>query len=205
MLEQILKLLNSLVSKYPDKPSSEPVMDSAIQTSPVLEQSVSNKLQDTQLEDSQLTRTSLNLEECQVETSPQFHRPHFGKRRFPLRGHYRKKRPLLVPKKNKLSVSNENSQPAKKCIRFPKPLQESHDQNKPASQDTLWVDNLVPVNKRKSAECFLTQLSSLSQDSSSSDCIPVESILEKLSAESKVTTPVKDGDVWQWFDSELDF
>lgn len=204
MLEQILKLLYSLVSKYSAKPSSEPVMDSAIQTSPVLEQSVSNKLQDKQLEDSQLTRASLHLEEHQVETPPQVHK-HLCRKR---RGHYRKKRHTGPPKQNKRSLSDENSQPVKKCIKsktVSKPLHERHDQNIPASQDTLSSDNQVPVNRERKASgaagCFIDPLSCWSQDSSSSDFI--EPILEKLTAESKVVTPEKIEYLWQFFDSDF--
>ncbi|XP_024859967.1 interactor of HORMAD1 protein 1 [Kryptolebias marmoratus] len=208
MLEEALKLLNSLVSKHSAKPSAELVMDSPIQTSPELEQSASNNLQDSQLEDSQLISASLCVEERQVEASLQVQRPVFGKRRFTLRGHRRKKRPLVLPQKSKLLVSNENSRPAKKCFKsqaVSRPLRERRDQNTPASQDVL-----SPVNKGSrsggAAGCFITPLSCWSQDSNSSECLAViEPVLEKVSAESKAANPAKDGGFWQLFDSDLEF
>lgn len=218
MLEEALKLLNSLVSKHSAKPSSKPVMDCAIQTSPKLEQPVLSSLQESQLEDSQLTSSSLNVKERQVETSLQVHRPIFGKRR----GCRRTKRALVLPKKStgKLSGSKENVHTVKKCIKsqkMSKALHEHCEPNVSVIQDC--PENLVPVIKGsrlqlehpkqppgEAAGCFITPLSGWSQDSNSSDCLAlIEPILEKLSAESKVASPAKDGGLWQLFDSDLDF
>lgn len=217
MLEEALKLLNSLVSKHSAKPISKLVMDCAIQTSPKLQQSVSSSLQDSQLEDSQLTSASLTLEESQVRTSLQVHRPIFGKRR---RCRHTR-RPLVLPKKSKHSGSKENDHTVKKGIKsqkVSKPLQEHCEQNI-VIQDIHCSENLVPVNKGSSmqpehpkqqpaeaAGCFITPLSGWSQDSNSSDCLTIiEPILEKLSAESKVASPAKDRGFWQLFDSDMEF
>lgn len=217
MLEEALRLLNSLVSKHSAKPITKLVMDSAIQTSPKLEQSVSNSLQDSQLEDSQLPSASLTLEECQVRTSLQVHRPIFGKRRCC--SHTR--RPLVLPKKSRHTGSKENNHTVKKSIKSkkaPKPLQEHCEQNI-VIQDIHCSENLVPVNKgsglqpeqpkqqpAEAAGCFITPLSGWSQDSNSSDCLNIiEPILEKLSAESKAASPAKDRGFWQLFDSDVEF
>ncbi|XP_073323778.1 interactor of HORMAD1 protein 1 [Pagrus major] len=213
MLEDALKLLCTLVSEHSVKPCPERVMDSAIQTSPGLEQSFSNILQDNKLEGTQPTSMTQNLEHNQVKVPPQGTRCLIGKGKLTLRGHRkRKKRPLVLSQRSKHRVTDENSQPLLNCDKqqnVSAPLCERRDLNTVTSQDSaVNPDRVPPVNReRKSvaAGCFITPLSCWSQDSNSSVCHPgIEPILEKLSAESRTGTPVKPEGLWQLFDMDGD-
>ncbi|XP_008407040.1 interactor of HORMAD1 protein 1 [Poecilia reticulata] len=205
MLEEALKLLNSLVPKPSDKPSPKLVSDSAIQTSPEQEQSVHNILQSCQSEGTQLPNVPCNLKH-QGETSAQGHRRVFGKRRLNQKGQRYKKRPLVLSQSRKQFVPDENTEPVNPCKKSQKtsaPLYEIRDQNTLADQQNLSSGGLTP-GKRGSrsgvaAGCFINPLSCWSQDSNSSECLAaIEPTLEKLS-------PVKQGDLWELFDSEFDF
>ncbi|XP_014912398.1 interactor of HORMAD1 protein 1 [Poecilia latipinna] len=208
MLEEALKLLNSLVPKPSDKPSPKSVSDSAIQTSPEQEQSVHNILQSSQSEGTQLPNVTLN--KCnlkhQGETSTQGHRRVFGKRRLNQKGQRYKKRPLVLSQRRKQFVPDENTEPVNPCKKSQKtstPLYEIRDQNTLADQQNLSSGSLTP-GKRGSRSgvavgCFMNPPSCWSQDSNSSECLAaIEPILEMLS-------PVKQGDLWELFDSEFYF
>ncbi|XP_032406532.1 interactor of HORMAD1 protein 1 [Xiphophorus hellerii] len=205
MLEEALKLLNSLVSKPSDKPSPKSVLDSAIQTSPEREMSVHNILQSTQSEGTQLPNVPGNLKH-QGETSTQSCRRVFGKRRLNLKGQRCKKRPLVLSQSRKQFVPDENTEPINPCKKSQKisgPLYENHDQKTLADQQNLGSGSLIPGKKGSrssmAAGCFMNPPSSWSQDSNSSECLAaIEPILEMLS-------PVKQGDLWELFDSEFDF
>lgn len=211
MLEEALKLLSTLVSEHSAKQSPERVTGSAIQTSPGLEQPLSSDiLQDNKLEGTPFTHKSYNLEHNQA-VHPQGPSSIIGKKKFPLRGHrMRKKRPLVVSQRRKRT--SENSQPLVNCDKYHRgttPLCERRDPNTVASQDGLNPDGLMQPNRemRSIAKgCFITPLSCWSQDSNSSACLTgVESVLEKLSAESRTATPVKREGLWQLFDMDCDF
>lgn len=207
MLEEALKLLSTLVSERSDKPSPERGTDSAIQTSPGLEKSISNILQDNKLEGTQLTCVSNKLEHNQAEVLPQDPSCIMGKRKFTLRGHKRrKKRPLVLSQRSKPAVTDENNQPLVNCNKqqsVSTPLCERRGLNTVTSQD-----GLVPLNREArslAAGCLITPLSCWSQDSNSSACFAgIEPILEKLSAESKTGSPVKPKGFWQLFDMDCD-
>lgn len=207
MLEEALKLLNTLVSEHSAKPVTEGRVDSAIQTSPVPEQSASNILQDNQLEDRQLA--SYNLEQNHVEVPPQGCSRIIGKRKNNLRRHrMRRKRPLVLSQKSKCTVSDENTQPLMNCNKQPRvsaPLSEHHDVNTAASQASLSPDSVIILNREDSEEvgCFINPLSCWSQDSSSSMCHAFEPILEKLS-ESKTEMTSKPDGFWGLFDMGFD-
>ncbi|XP_030274998.1 interactor of HORMAD1 protein 1 [Sparus aurata] len=214
MLEDALKLLRTLVSEHSVKPCPVRVMDSAIQTSPGLEQSFSNILQDNKLEDTQATSMTQNLEHNQVKVPPQGISCVIEKGKLALRGHRkRKKRPLVLSQRSKHTVTDENSQSLLNCDKqqnVSMPLCERHDLNTVTSQDKAVIpDHVLPVNReRKSVAsgCFITPLSCWSQDSNSSVCLAgIEPILEKLSAESRTGTPVKPEGIWQLFDMDDSF
>ncbi|XP_042367208.1 interactor of HORMAD1 protein 1 [Plectropomus leopardus] len=214
LLEEGLKLLNTFVSEHSAKSSSERVTDSAIQTSPEPDQPSYDILQDNKLESTQLTRKSYNLEHNQAEVSHQDRSCITGKRKFPLSGHKRlKKRALVLSQRSKRTVTDENRKPLINCdknLNVPTPLSECRDPNTVTGQNSLNTQCQIPTKKevRSIAEgCLITPLSSWSQDSNSSECLPgVESILEKVSAESKTDrTPEKHEGLWQLFNMDCDF
>nr|XP_033483553.1 interactor of HORMAD1 protein 1 [Epinephelus lanceolatus] len=213
MLEEGLKLLSTFVSEHSAKPSPGKVTDSAIQTSPGLEQPLSDFLQDNMLESTQLTRNTPNLEHSQVDAPPQDPRCIIGKRKFSLRGHGRhKKRPLVLSQRKKRTVTDENRKPPMNCDKHQKvsvPLCERHDLNTVTSQSSLNLDSMKPQKRevRSIAEgCFITPLTCWSQDSNSPDSLAgVETISEKLSAESKPGTPVKPEGFLQLFEMDCGF
>ncbi|XP_043976867.1 interactor of HORMAD1 protein 1 [Gambusia affinis] len=205
MLEEALKLLNSLVPKPSDKPGPKSVLDSAIQTSPEREKSVHNILQSSQSEGTQLPNVPCNLKH-QGETSTQGCRRVFGKRRVNLKGQRYKKRPLVLSQSRKKFIPDENTEPINPCKKSQKtsgPIYNICDQNTLSDQQNLRSGSLIP-GKRGSrstmaAGCFMNLPSSWSQDSNSSECLAaIEPNLEMLS-------PVKQGDLWELFDSEFDF
>ncbi|KAM7422663.1 hypothetical protein PAMA_010623 [Pampus argenteus] len=195
MLEEALKLLNTLVLEHSAKPSPGKVTDSAIQTSPV---------QDNKLEGTQFTSTSYNFERNQVEVPPQDPSCIIGKRKSTLRGiSRRKKRPLVLSQRSKLTVLHENSQPVMNCNKqqnVSRSLRERHDLY--SSRGSLRPECLIQNRENRSSEvsgCFITPLSCWSQDSNSSACITgIEPILDKPG------TPVKPESFWQLFGMDRD-
>ncbi|XP_033181857.1 interactor of HORMAD1 protein 1 isoform X2 [Anabas testudineus] len=115
MLEEALKLLSTLVSEHSTKPSSERIMNSAIQTSPGLEQSLSNILDDVNLEGTQFASASQNLQHTQVEVQPQDPSCVIGKRKFTVRSRKRRKKRPLVLSHRRRCISDENSQLFMNC------------------------------------------------------------------------------------------
>ncbi|KAI9515150.1 hypothetical protein NQZ68_028016 [Dissostichus eleginoides] len=206
MLEEALKLLSTLVSEHSAKASSERVTDSADQTSPELEQSFSNILQENKLEGTQLICKSYNRERNQAQVPPQG--PIIGKRKVPQRGQRRcRKRPLVLSQRSKGTVTNENSQPLMNWDKgqyVTTPRCERLDPNMVPRRDHLVLERrILPTRKVRSiAEgCYITPLSCWSQDSDSSVCVEgIEPILAKPSAESKAVTPVRPEGLWQLFD-----
>ncbi|XP_033995001.1 interactor of HORMAD1 protein 1 [Trematomus bernacchii] len=194
MLEEALKLLSTLVSEHSAKASSERVTDSANQTSPELEQSFSNILQENKLEGTQLICKSYNRERNQAQVPPQG--GIIGKRKVPQRGQRKcRKRPLVLSQRSKGTVTNENSQPLK-GQHVTTPRCERRDPNMVPRRDHLVLERrILPTRKVRSiAEgCYITPLSCWSQDSNSS-------IFAKPSAESKAVTPVRPEGLWQLFD-----
>ncbi|XP_051270232.1 interactor of HORMAD1 protein 1 [Dicentrarchus labrax] len=208
MLEEALKLLSTLVST---KTSPERVMDSAIQTSPRLEQPFSDIVQDNKLEGTQLTCMSYNTEHNQAQVPPQNPSCITGKRKSTLKGNRRRKRrPLVLSQRRMRTDTDENSQPLMHCNKqqnVSSPLGEWRDPNAVASQDSRNPDCLIlPKRETRSiaAGCFITPFSCWSQDSNSSVCLSgIEPILEKLS-ESKTGTQVKQEGFWQLFEMDSD-
>lgn len=206
MLEEALKLLSTLVSEHSAKASSERVTDSANQTSPELEQSFSNILQENKLEGTQLICKSYNRECNQVQVPPKG--PIIGKRKVPLRGQRRcRKRPLVLSQRSKGTVTNENSQLLMNCDKgqhVTTPRCERRDPNMVPRRDHLVVERrILSTRKVRSIAkgCYITPLSCWSQDSNSSVCVEgIEPILAKPSAESKAVTPVRPEGLWQLFD-----
>ncbi|KAK5912535.1 hypothetical protein CesoFtcFv8_002396 [Champsocephalus esox] len=206
MLEEALKLLSTLVSEHSAKASSERVTDSANQTSPELEQSFSNILQENKLEGTQLICKSYNRECNQVQVPPKG--PIIGKMKVPQRGQRRyRKRPLVLSQRSKGTVTNENSQPLMNCDKgqhVTTPRCERRDPNMVPRRDHLVVERrILPTRKVRSIAkgCYITPLSCWSQDSNSSVCVEgIEPILAKPSAESKAVTPVRPEGLWQLFD-----
>ncbi|XP_069546672.1 uncharacterized protein [Brachyistius frenatus] len=206
MFEEALKLPNTSVSEHSARPSTGRVMDSAIQTSPGLEQSAYNILQDNKLKGTQLTCASYNLEQNLVEVPPQDHFRIIGKKKFKQSGYSRrKKRPLVFSQRRKGAVSDENSQPLVNRNKQQTPLCERCDLNAVTNQG-LNPDCMKRETKSSAtAGCLITPVS-WSQDSSSSVCLSgIDPILEKLSAESNAGTLVKPEGLWQLFDSDFDF
>ncbi|XP_011473001.1 interactor of HORMAD1 protein 1 isoform X2 [Oryzias latipes] len=178
MLEEAVQLLQTLASELLAKPTAEATMHSATQTSPNLEQPLSNQKQPE--------RAGL-----QVPAPPQDHKQVFRRTKPGARGlRRRKKRALVLPQRSKRTSSDENRQPLNGCNK-PQRLSEPvhrHQRDSPS-----------PGSRRGGvAGCFITPLSSWSVDSSGSECFTaIEPILEKLSAEPKTS-----GGFWQLFDSE---
>ncbi|KAF7207840.1 interactor of HORMAD1 protein 1 [Nothobranchius furzeri] len=204
LLEEALKLLNSLVSKPSAKPSPDQWLDSAVQTTPGLQQSVSNNLKKTQ-------PTSANVKQPPVETSLQVHRHGFRKKSYPLRSNTRKKKSPMPLQISKTSVSKKNCQHGKQCskpLNMSEPLRERCDENTVFIEESS-SDGVMPVSKGNrfsvTAGCFISPLSDWSQDSGNSDYVNIiEPILGKLSAESMMATPKKPGNLWDLFDSDYD-
>ncbi|CAJ1050688.1 interactor of HORMAD1 protein 1 isoform X1 [Xyrichtys novacula] len=212
MMEEALKLLSALVAEHSARPSTEGAVDSAIQTSPGLDQQVSISLQENKLENTQLSCMSNNFDHSQAEVLPQVPGRIIGKRKFLPRGHgRRKKRPLVISQRSKHAVTDENSQSNINCNKqqnISLPLCERYDTNNINNQDCRISGCLKPLNKEprsKAWGCAITPFSSWSQDSSSSVClVGNEPLLEKPSAESKTATPVKLQSLWQLFDIDSD-
>ncbi|XP_067359309.1 uncharacterized protein [Channa argus] len=213
MLNEALKLLSTLISEHLDKPRNERLMESAIQTSPGLEESLSTILQDNKLEDTQLASASNNVEHSQVQVPPMDLNCVIGKKRKrTLRSHRgRKKRPLVLSQKRR-RVSEENSQPIMTCNNRQnnsEPLCECSDLNMLPSRDILSPDCLITLNREvRSSEvagCLITPFTCWSQDSNSSACLAgIKPILERLSAEPVTGTPVKHENFWQLFDMDCE-
>ncbi|XP_059185648.1 interactor of HORMAD1 protein 1 [Centropristis striata] len=211
MLEEALKLLSTLVSEHSAKPSTERVTDSAIQTSPRLEQPFSNTLQDNKLERTPQACNSYNLEHSQAAAAAQYPGCFIGKRKLASRGRMKcKKRPLVLSQRSKQTVTDENGQLLMNCdkrLNVSTPLRERRDQNIVTSQESCNSDCPVLPNKEvgcKAEGRFITPLSCWSQDSNSSVVSGVKPISEKLSAESKRGSPVKPDGLWQLFDMDYD-
>lgn len=185
--------------------------DSAIQTSPQQEQSAHNTLQKSQADGAQLPSAPYNLNH-QEGTSLQHYRPVFGKRRLNQKVRRFKKRALLPSHRSKRSVSDENIEPlnpGKKSQTASESLRQHRDQNTLGDQQSLSPGALTPVKRGSRSDgapgWLIKPLSIWSQDSNSPECLAIEPILEKLSAESKMGTPVKHGDLWQLFESDFEF
>ncbi|KAK5872512.1 hypothetical protein PBY51_013205 [Eleginops maclovinus] len=211
ILEEALKLLSTLVSEHSAKPSSERVTDSAIQTSPELERSFSNILQENKLEGTQLICKSYNLEHSQAEVPPQGPSRIVGKRKVTPRGQRRRrKRPLVLSQRSKGTVTNENNQPLMNWEKGENVTTrcESRDANMVPRQDqdrTILTRNRILSNRKLRSiakGCYITPLSCWSQGSSSSLCVAgIEPILERV-CESKSVTPEKPEGLWQLFDTD---
>lgn len=205
-------MLITLVSELPAKPCLTGVVDTAIQTSPGLEQQISNSLQDNKLEDSQHLCVTNNSKNKQTEFLPQDPSRVVGKRKFTGKSRNRwKKRPLVPSKSSRPAFADENSQPH---TNFNKQQKVSvshceHDEMDAVNrQDSCCLKPLNRKTSSKAEGCLITPLSCWSQDSSSSECLAgIKPFLEKLSPESKFATPVKAENLWQLFDmaSEIDF
>lgn len=212
MLEEALKLLSTLVSEHSTKPSSERIMNSAIQTSPGLEQSLSNILDDVNLEGTQFASASQNLQHTQVEVQPQDPSCVIGKRKFTVRSRKRRKKRPLVLSHRRRCISDENSQLFMNCNNeqlISTPSCDHYDLNAVTTQDNVNKDCLITLNRdmrsSEAAGCLITPLSCWSQDSNSSASLAgIKPILEKLSAESTSGTPVKPENFWQLFDMDCD-
>ncbi|XP_074523292.1 interactor of HORMAD1 protein 1 [Halichoeres trimaculatus] len=212
LLQEALNLLSTLVSEHSAKPSPKGGVDSAIQTSPGLEQQISNCLQDNMLEDTQRSCVTNNSHHSQVEVLPQDPSPIIGKRKYSLKSRKRgKKRPLVLSKRSKPAFTDENRQP---LINFNKeqnvslPPCEHNEMNTVNNQDRCCLKPLNRKTGSKAGGCVINPLSCWSQDSSGSECLAgIKPCLEKLSPESKIATPVKAGGLWQLFDmgSEINF
>lgn len=203
LVEEAVKLLNSLVNEHSAKPTSETVMDTAIQTSPQLEQPFSNLLPDNKLEDARLKSAAQNLRNHQADVPPRDPSRLQGRRRFTVRGHSRKKRPLVLSQRSKHTGADENCRPFTNCAK-----QQMAELNAVTIQGSLSPDCLKRANRErrsKAGGCFITPLSCWSQDSNSSVCLSaIEPILEKLSAGSRTGTPDKPEGLWQLFDVDSD-
>nr|XP_020453660.1 interactor of HORMAD1 protein 1 isoform X2 [Monopterus albus] len=201
LLQEAIKMLSTLVSVPSIKPSPERVMDSAIQTSPELEQSLSNIVPDNKLKDAQSVSPSYSLVHVQGEAHPQASRRIVGKRKFTQRGHRRgKNRPLVPSQKRRHTVSDENCQPCMNCDKKQKVSKPIHE-HKVVSCGSLNPDCVIPLKREtrsnETAGCVITPHGCWSQDSNSSDCLEE---IKPISAESKMKTPVKPGGLWQLFD-----
>lgn len=211
MFEEALKLLSTLVSEHSAKPSSDRITDSAIQTSPGLEQSLSNILEDNKLEGTQLC-ASQNLQHTEAEVLPQVPSCSIGKRKLTVRSHRRRKKRPLVLSQRRRCISDENSQLFMNCNNkqnISPPFCEHHDRNTVTTRDSLNPDCLITLNRdtrsSDAAGCLITPLSCWSQDSNSSVCLAgIKPILDKLSAESTSGTPMKHENFWQLLDMDCD-
>lgn len=202
MISEALKLLNTLVNERSAKATSERVLDNAVQTSPVLDEPFCNILLNNKFQNTLLTSLSYNLENHQGEVPPHYPTRVTGRKKFSRRERAHKKRPLVLSKRRKHIVTDENHQP----------LMNIHKQDNEGktitTQDSLSSDSLKRLNGEKispAAGCFITPLSCWSQDSNSSVCLQeIDPILEKLSAEYKKVTPAKSEGLWQLFDMDSD-
>ncbi|XP_029007721.1 interactor of HORMAD1 protein 1 isoform X2 [Betta splendens] len=213
VLEEALKLLSTLVSEHSAKIGPERVMDSAIQTSPGLEQSLSNSLQENKLEGTQPLCASQNLQHIQLEVPPQNPSYVIDKRKFTQKTYRRgKKRPLVHSQKRRC-ISDENDKSFKNH-NMSTNLSEHNDvkavtsRNIPDSDCTRTTatlnQNSPKVKSSEAVGCIITPFSGWSQDSNSSACLPgFQPILQKLSDESTIGTPVKEN-LWQLFNMDCD-
>ncbi|XP_028260981.1 interactor of HORMAD1 protein 1 [Parambassis ranga] len=196
MLEEALKLLNTLISEQSAKGSTDRVMDSAIQTSPGLQQSMSI-LQDNKLEGTQLTCVSDNLEQSQVEVPPKKSSNNTMNRGFTVKCIRRRKKRSPAPSQRS-KCTDENRRPLMNCNKQPKvstSLREHRDL-RATSRDTRNPGSVMPLNWEtklsETAGCYITPANGWSQDSSSSICLHgIEPILEKLSSSESKIDPIK--------------
>ncbi|XP_034545128.1 interactor of HORMAD1 protein 1 isoform X2 [Notolabrus celidotus] len=200
MLEEALKLLSILVTECSAKSSPKVAVDSAIQTSPGLEQQISNSLQDNKLEDSQLSN---NFKHSQDEVPPWDPDRTLGKRKLALRGQRRcKKRPLVLSQRSKHAFTDENSQPSINCNKqqnVSEPRYECHDMNN--NQDGHCLKPLNRGIRSKAEGCVITSVSCWSRDSGSPDFLAGnKSFLDNFFEESKTATPVKPEGLFALFD-----
>nr|XP_061788347.1 interactor of HORMAD1 protein 1 isoform X1 [Nerophis lumbriciformis]XP_061788348.1 interactor of HORMAD1 protein 1 isoform X1 [Nerophis lumbriciformis] len=188
MLEEALRLLNALVSEHSAKLCPGKVTDTAMQTSPGQDEGV------------QLTPNSLPLHN-QVPAVD------LGIRKSRSRVFRRhKKRPLVLPQKSNLTVSDENIQPLTNCRKQQnpsKPLCDSSVVNE-VSSGSLFQPN-TGARSTEAARCFITPLSCWSQESTSSDSVEVVNpILKKVITESNAGTAMTTDALWQLFDMGYD-
>ncbi|XP_041672846.1 interactor of HORMAD1 protein 1 [Cheilinus undulatus] len=210
MLEEVLKLISTLASERSSKPSAKGMVDSAIQTSPGLDQQISNTLQNNQLEATQLTRESNNLEGNQTSFVLQNPSRIYVKKKFTPTAHRRhKKRPLVPSRRNNQPVMDENSQPLLNRNKKQNVLCERYDINTLNNQDAPNPSCRKPLQKETRSKVegrVIMPLNCWSQDSSSSLCpVGIDPILEMLSAESWTGTPVKQEGLLQLFDMDSAF
>lgn len=215
VLVEVLRLLSTLVSEHSANASPQKLMDSAIQTSPV-EQSSSDILQHNKLEGTPLVCTSCYSEPKQVEAPAQVPSCSTRKRKLThsLRGYRRCRRtPLVLSQRKRRNVPDENRQPLMNCNKqmlvssASASRRERSDPKSVTSRDSLNPECLKLLNREK---CFITPLTCWSPDSNSSLYMTgIESMLDKMPAESKPSTPVKRDGFWQLFDmdcnSDFDF
>lgn len=179
MLEEAVKLLSTLVPEQASKPRRERLKDSAIQTSPGLDESTFSISQDKK-----------SHSHTKAKALSQDNRCILGRRKL-TRGHRRRKKRPLAPPQRRSCITDENSRPLVACT--------SQHNVSVQHQDLKAATNLSGVE--------ITPISYWSQDSNSSACLTgIEPILEKLSAEATAET-VNRENFWQLFDmdSELGF
>ncbi|XP_015253956.1 PREDICTED: uncharacterized protein LOC107100103 isoform X1 [Cyprinodon variegatus] len=206
-LESLGELLNTLVSKSSAKPSV--AIDSAAQTSPVLEPSMHDNLLNSQTKVTEAPKAPNNLN-CQAETSSKDYS--IGWKRLSRRSQKRKKRPLVLSRRGNQSVPDENTQPVnqgKKQQKISGSLLQPRDQNIQAIEQNLSSGSSTSVKRGSTSNTgagyFVNMLSSWSQDSNISEwSAATESILQRLSGYSKMS-PVEQGEIWQLFEPDVDF
>lgn len=182
-------------------------MESAIQTSPELKQPESSFQQNSQLKVTQVTHASPNPDQQQDEGFPE--NKVFSKRKLSTRSYGRyKKRPLVLLKTRKSTVSHKVSQPETCGSKLQTPLRERCNQNKETKKHSHNLVRVTSPNIGSRSDValgrFITPLNVWSQESSSPECVTlVEPILEKLTPEPN--SPVKHFDLWQLFDSDSIF
>lgn len=199
MLEEALRLLNTLISEQSAKTRPEVVMDTASQTSPD---------QNNTFPNTPFSCPSNESERSQVSSRPQ--NPIFltGKRKSTSKVSFRrKKRPLVLSKRHKDVVCDENEQPVVSCARKPNALTPRSDLNRALSTQSLNPNCLSMLTRQNEASeaagCFITPLSCWSQDSNSSaELVEINSVLGNVSAESKTAMPARAESFWQLFDMD---
>nr|XP_057932632.1 interactor of HORMAD1 protein 1 isoform X2 [Doryrhamphus excisus] len=187
MLEEALRLLNTLVSEHSAKLCPGKVTDTAMQTSPGQDEGI-EVAQDSHISHKQRPAAVVRI----------------GKSTSRVSRKRKKERAPVPPQRSNLTVYDENSQPLINGIKQQnrsRPLCSASDVNQVSSRSSF-----QPNTKGRSTEaagCFITPLSFWSQESNNSDILKcVSPNLEKASTESNAGAAMPPDALWRLFDMD---
>lgn len=199
MLETALEHLSTLVTVKSFKPGTEQAMDSAIQTSPSLLQSMLSIMQEHKHKGTQVTYVSESLEQKVEVFSQPNSRITAGETTRRVKKS-QKKWPVVFSQRSKCAVLDESSQPFVNGS--------AHHWKRGANQGSFTRDSLIPLNRetrpRKAAERYTTPQCLQQENNIPVGLQDVTPVIEKLTTECNIGALVAPGGFWQLFDSDVD-